>query len=86
MDPLFQNHNVSESYNPIWNLCFRIIRQTLNITLSGPSVSESYNPRGYKISQKFTAHWSRTSEHQASTGSEIFSTGPEYQNGRNKIC
>jgi hypothetical protein len=31
-------------------------------------------------------HWTRTSEHQESTGPEHFSTGPEYQNGRNKIC
>ena len=26
------------------------------------------------------------SEHQESTGPEIFSTGPEYRNGGNKIC
>jgi hypothetical protein len=31
-------------------------------------------------------HWSRTSEHQESTGSEKCSTGPEYRNGGNKIC
>jgi hypothetical protein len=30
-------------------------------------------------------HWSRTSEHQESTGHQKFSTGPEYRNGRNKI-
>ena len=31
-------------------------------------------------------HWSRSSEHQESTGSEKCSTGPEYRNGGNKIC
>jgi hypothetical protein len=30
-------------------------------------------------------HWSKTSEHQESTGPEIFFTGPEYRNGGNKI-
>jgi hypothetical protein len=31
-------------------------------------------------------HWSRTREHQESTGPEKCSTGPEYRNGGNKIC
>ena len=31
-------------------------------------------------------HWSRTNEHQESTGPEKCSTGPEYGNGGNKIC
>ena len=31
-------------------------------------------------------HWSRTSEHQESTVSEKCAVGPEYRNGRNKIC
>ena len=30
-------------------------------------------------------HWSRTREHQESTGPEFFSTGPEYRNRGNKI-
>jgi len=30
-------------------------------------------------------HWSRTSEHQESTGPEKFSTGREYRNEGNKI-
>ena len=31
-------------------------------------------------------HWSKTGEHQESTGPDNFSTGPEYRNGGNKIC
>ena len=42
------------------------------------------SPQGLKTFQK--VHWSRTSEHQESTGPENFSTGPEYRNEGNKIC
>jgi len=39
--------------------------------------------QGLKIFPK--VHWSRTNEHQESTGPENISTGPEYWNGGNKI-
>jgi len=42
------------------------------------------SPQGLKTFQKI--HWSRTSEHQESTGPEHFSAGPEYRNEGNKIC
>jgi hypothetical protein len=40
--------------------------------------------QGFKNFPK--VHWSRTSEHQESTGPEKFSTRPEYRNGGSKIC
>jgi hypothetical protein len=38
------------------------------------------------LNKNSKVHWSKTSEHQESTGPENFSTGPEYRNEGNKIC
>ena len=65
---------------------FLIIRMITLFLRRTHTVTIAINIQSQELKKFPKVHWSRTSEHQKSTGLEQFSTGPEHRNGGNKIC